>query len=80
MSILMFKAFHNHRNIVNIQKIFKIRINIRSISRKNMFSINYSHTNLKRQCTLIVGIKLRNDLAVDLKNKEYSLPHQLMTH
>ena len=67
MSILMFKAFHNLLP-ANIQNIFKIHINIRSSRRQNMFSINYSHTNLRRHCTSNVGKRLWNDLPVDLKN------------
>ena len=33
-----------------------------------MFSINYSGTNLMRQCTFNVGKNLLDDLPVDLKN------------
>ena len=32
-----------------------------------MFSINYSRTNLMRQCTSNVGKRLLDDLPVDLK-------------
>ena len=67
MSILMFKAFHNLLP-ANILNIFKIHINIRSSRRQNMFSINYSRTNLRRHCTFNVGKRLWNDLPVDLKN------------
>ena len=67
MSILMFKAFPNLLP-ANIQNIFKIHVNIRSSRRQNMFSINYSRTNLGRHCTSNVGKRLWNDLPVDLKN------------
>ena len=67
MSILMFKAFHILL-LANIQNIFKIHINIRSSRRLNMFSINYSRTNLRRHCTSNVRKRLWNDLSVDLKN------------
>ena len=33
-----------------------------------MFSINNFHTNLRRQCTSNVGIKLWNDLPIDITN------------
>ena len=57
MSILLFKAFHNLLP-ANIQNIFKIHINIRSSRRQNMFSINYSRTNLRRHCTSNVRKRL----------------------
>ena len=67
MSILMFKAFYNLLP-ANIQNIVEIYINIRSSRRQNMFSINYSHTNLRRHCTSNIGKRLWNDLPVDLNN------------
>ena len=67
MSILMFKAFHNLFP-ASIQNIYKIHLNIRSSRRRNMFSINYCRTNLRRHCTSNVGKRLWNDLPVDLKN------------
>ena len=67
MSILMFKAFHNLLPI-NIQNIFQMHINIRSSRRKNMFSIKYSRTNLRRQCASNAGIRLWNALPDDITN------------
>ena len=37
-----------------------------------MFSINYWPTNLRRQCTLNVGIRLWNDLPVDITTSAVS--------
>ena len=67
MAILMFKAFHNLLPI-NIQFFFQIHINIRSSRRKNMFSIKYSCTNLRRQCASNAGIRLWNALPDDITN------------
>ena len=67
MATLMFKAFHNLLPI-NIQFFFQIYINIRSGRRKNMFSIKYSRTNLRRQCVSNTGIRLWNALPDDITN------------
>ena len=67
MAILMSKAFHNLLPI-NIQNLFQIYINIRSSRRKNMFSIKYSRTNLRRQCASNAGIRLWNALPDDITN------------
>ena len=51
-----------------------------------MYSINYSRTKLRRQCTSNVGIRLWNDLPIDISNissiylfkqKEYEVLHCL---
>ena len=67
MAILMFEAFHNLLPI-NIQNLFQIHINIRSSRRKNMFSIKYSRTNLRRQCASNAGIRLLNASPDDITN------------
>ena len=38
------------------------------ITRGCLFSIDYSRTNLRRQCTSNVGKRLSNNLPVDLNN------------
>ena len=58
MSVLIFKAFHNLLPVY-----YKI-----SVGEKNMFSIQFSRTNLRRQCTSNVGIRLLDDLPVHVKN------------
>ena len=62
---LILKTFHNLPPF-NIQNILKNHMNIRSSRRKNMFSVNYSRTNLRRQCTSSVRIRLWNDLPIDI--------------
>ena len=63
----MFKAYNNHLT-VNIENILKVQLNIISSRRKNMFSINYSHINLRRACTPNVEKRLWNDLPVNKTN------------
>ena len=46
------------------KKSYKYKIRLA----KNMFFINYSWTNLRRQCASNVGIRLWKDLLIDITN------------
>ena len=67
MSILIFKAFHN---------LLPVNYKI-SVGEKNMFSIKFSRTNLRRQCTSNVGIRLLNDLPVNLRKYVFQKEHEV---